>query len=273
MTLVSTAFAIAPASGGTAEPVAASADQAIPAVPADQQKPEDNGVEPEPSEAIAEEQAKPAETSPEAEPESGMLGGIKHVTLTNRIGFGVVGTTMFAEYGVQAEIASKHFGVKMHWANWRPVDNDVSFSYSLGFGFHYYVFGDGPNGLYAGPAFQFTNISQNPDPMRLADTILRKRHVLENLAANPPAEGVRLPPADPTEFGMIINHRTGVGRQFNLLTPMVEVGYRHSWPERESPVYFTMGIELMLGYAVSDVSNYWDSGFTCTLNPQLGITW
>lgn len=213
------------------------------------------------------------ETVEDVAEEGAMPGGIKHVTLTNRVGFGMVGPTMFFEYGFQAEIASRHLGIKLHWAYWDPIENLVGLSFSLGFGFHYYPFGAGPNGLYVGPGFQFTNISRNPDPMREAQRVIRNRLVQENLAANPPQEGARMPPADPVDFGMIINHRTGVGRQFNLLTPMVEVGYRHSWPERESPAYFTLGIEAMVGYAVSDVVNYWDSGFTFTLNPQMGITW
>lgn len=245
---------------GTASPELAPPD----AAPAD-------GVEPDPVAARALEEVK-AGDEPEPE-ESGMPGGIKHVTLTNRTSFGMVGPTMFFEYGLQAEIASRHFGVKLHWAYWDPIESLVGLSYSLGFGFHYYPFGAGPNGLYVGPGFQFTNISRNPDPMREAQRVLRNRLVQENLAKNPPADEARAPFADPVDFGMIINHRTGVGRQFNLLTPMVEVGYRHSWPERESPAYFTLGIEAMLGYALSDLVNYWDSGFTFTLSPQMGITW
>lgn len=190
-----------------------------------------------------------------------------------RVAVGMLGSDMVAEYGAQIEVTSKHFGLKAYFANFQPYPDTVDFCYDFGFAFHYYHFGNGPSGLYFGPGFTFMQMFQDGDPMRGVEAELRKQSVLDNLEANPPADGVRLPPADPTENGLIVNHRTGYGRQFNLLTPTFDLGFRHSWPEHESIVYFTAGIELTVGYAISDQANYWDSGFIWMLNPQLGATW
>jgi|GEM_PF-5899617 len=200
--------------------------------------------------------------------------GIKAMVLvTTRTSVGMLGKDMIAEYGVQVEIAAKHFGIKAHFAKFQPYPDNVNFCFDVGFSFHYYYFGDGPSGLYVGPGFTFMQMFQHPDPMRGIQAELRKRLVRENLAANPSPDGARLPPMDPVDSGMIVNQRTGWGHQFNLMTPVIDLGYRHRWPEYESPVYFTLGIELTVGYAVSDQANHWDSGFLWTLNPQAGLTW
>ena len=63
------------------------------------------------------------------------------------------------------------------------------------------------------------------------------------------------------------------GKSFDLCVPYIEVGYRYYWPERDAPVYFILGIEAVIGYAVSDQGGSYPSNFLWTMTPILGLAW
>ena len=215
-----------------------------------------------------------AETEDSKEDEKpAMLAGSYMVIITDRVSVGMLGSDLLVEYGVQVEAASEWLGIVARFAKFQPYPDKVGFSWDFAFAFHYYPFGDGPTGLYAGPGFMFAQMFKNPDPMRNLRTIMRKGHVRDRLDTMDIPDDARKPPMDVTDMRMVVNFPSGFGHQYNLLTPILEVGYRHRWPEYESPVYFALGIELTLGYAVSDQINRHDSEFIFTVNPQVGLTW
>ena len=181
--------------------------------------------------------AKADSETPEKEGgEPAMPAGESMVLITDRLSIGMLGADMVAEYGIQGEIMSKHFGVTARWAVFQPYPDKVGFCYDFGFAFHYYPFANGPSGLYVGPGFMLMHMFRNPDP---------------------------IPDALATH-----EIHTGYGEAFDFLTPIAEVGYRHRFP-----FYLTLGAELTAGYAFSDRTSQWDSGFYWTINPQVGLSW
>ena len=221
--------------------------QVQPAEPAPSETP---AAEPEPAPAAepapATEQ-KAAEEKPadkaQNPAESAGLTGESMVCLTDRVSFGTLGMEFITEYGLQAEVMAKHFGILARWAVFMNQPDTWGFSYDFGFAFHYYPFGDGPSGLYVGPGFTLIHIFRNPDPMRALVV--------------------------PEEISKVVEFdRSGYGHQFDLLTPTVEIGYRHRFP-----FYLTLGAELTLGYAFSDQPSRRSSDFFWVFNPQIGVAW
>ncbi len=230
------------------------AEPPAPAAEASAETPKAEASDAEMEAFLSEEPEKKEESGEKkAEESGGMPAGFSTISVMNRITFGMIGPKKIANFGVQAELASKKFGINARWAALQTIPNNIGFSFDFGFVFHYYPFGDAPSGLYVGPGLQIIHIFKNPDPLR------------EHLV-----------PKEMLPYNVLVFNRSGYGHAVDLITPVVEVGYRHKWamnPKAKNPAYFLLGGELTLGAAVSDQIAYWGTGFYWTVCPYLGFAW
>ncbi len=221
------------------EPVAASELKTAPP-PQPEEAP---AAAPEEQPAATPEGEAPAEEEPAEEIET---GGKSMVLISERSAVGLLGKDLLLEVGIQAEIAAPHFGVTAWWAWYQPFPDDVGFCYGLGFAFHWYPLGDGPGSLYFGPGFFFIHMHRDPDPIPAA---MASTEVVD-------------------EWGLVKFNESGDGKDFDLLVPMLEVGYRYRFP-----FYLTLGVSLSVGYAVSDQRQYHGDAIYASLMPHLGFSW
>lgn len=195
--------------------------------------------------------------------------------ISDRMSIGSLGPDMATEYGVQAEMTSRHFGITAHWAYFQPyprlghsLPSTVGFSQSFGFAFHYYALANvfpesqqGPNGFYFGPGLNILHMQKQGDPVTKGFISYALRGNAEKLAEK------HYPKRSWEEWGLTKFDRTGYGRNFDLYGPILEIGYRHYWG------HVSLGVETTLGYMFTDELSYWDSGFFFMFTPQVGFVW
>ena len=190
------------------------------------------------TEEKASDEALPQDTPSKEEGGEEMLTGESMVYIADKIATGMLGGDFFAEYGVQAEIMSKWFGVGGRFAVFQIYPDEYGFCYDMGFVFHYYPFGDGPSGLYVGPGFMYIHMKQNPDPVEPA--LNDSKHEIPR----------------------------GYGAEWDYMTPFAEVGYRHRFD-----FYLTLGVEGSIGAAVIDQQDKGDTGVYWSVTPTVGVAW
>ena len=232
------------------------ADEAAPAetpeaVPADaptevQTEAPTEVLEPEAEKPITEEVpvAEPVEETAPVEAEQATKAPKSRITIQDRVSIGLIGSDLAFEFGFQAEWAAPHFGVSFFWANYQPVPNTINFSWDLGWVFHYYPLGGGPGNLYVGPGFMLMHIEKDPDPLRQL-----------------------VVPKDLVDMGLVL-YEDRQRQKFDLLGPIVEIGYRYRFD-----IYLTLGISTTVGYLFSDQRRYHGDSFYLVATPQVGFSW
>ena len=215
--------------------------------------------------------AKPEAAQAEAKPEAAKTEAKAEekkpkswVILSERVSVGSLGKDLVAEYGVQAEVTSRHFGVSVFWANFQPYPDKVGFCQSFGFAFHYYPFAAGPGGekgLYVGPGFHMLHFKKQPDPVKYNFLDYATRGDLGALSAG------HYPVRSFSEWGLTTKYKTGYGKDYDLLGPVVRVGYRYKIS------YFSFGAELSTGWMFSDQPARKSSAWFFVFTPSIGFVW
>ncbi len=168
-----------------------------------------------------------------------------------RAAIGLLGSDLAADVGIMLEASGKYLGIFARGGGYMPTNHDIEYAFDFGIGFHIYPFGTAPGGFYFGPALSILHFCYDPGPFVGIPTVTADQ-------------------ADDYTIREIMgmSDERNMPRQYDLVVPMVDVGYKH-WFD----FGLTLGIEASAGYARSDQKDQHPSEFYVMATPVIGYGW